>query len=126
MFKRRKSIRIKSGNNAERARFYSPPLLYNVFMFQCRDNPALTQNWQRTSADVLSEAKALNALKGQKVAGSSPVRPTKTRPETFLKESFPLRFTESLFSVAYWKGEKKRNGGYVMSVLRFSSCLRWI
>jgi hypothetical protein len=79
MFKRRKNIRIKSGNNAERARFYSPPLLYNVFMFQCaRGYARVDAKLVRTSADVLSEAKALNAVKGQKVAGSSPVRPSAT------------------------------------------------
>ena len=35
--------------------------------------PRADLKWLRTSVDVLSEAKSLNEVKGQKVAGSSPV-----------------------------------------------------
>ena len=48
----------------------------NVFILQCRGKPA---SWSKRLGHllvVLSAAKSLSAAKGQKVAGSSPVRPT--------------------------------------------------
>ena len=53
-------------------------VICNVIILQCRGTRQVDFPWARgTLVGVLSEAKSLNAVKGQKVAGSSPVRPTK-------------------------------------------------
>jgi len=48
-----------------------------LLLFIAWARPRVDVSWLGHLLGVLSEAKSLNAVKGQKVAGSSPVRPTK-------------------------------------------------
>lgn len=62
-----------------------------LLLFIARAYPRVDVSWLGHLLNVLSEAKFLNAVKGQKVAGSSPVHPTK---RTFFAERSSLVMTQ--------------------------------